>query len=304
MTKLLPWIEKYRPSTLDDILLSPFVKTEVQGIISSGNIPNMIISGEPSTGKSSTINILLKIFKYIEVLELNVSDDRGLNIINSKIIPFCRKTSNNIRLIILDEADAITIKAQYALNGIITKFINTSRFIFICNDPSQIIECIQSKCVLLKYPQISFDLIQSRIKFICNAEDISYDDESITMLIQVHHNDIRQIINSLECIKWAYGKLSKNSITETINKPYINDINNIVKYIEKKDIKKSFKLINSLNEKGYKSSDILYMLKYIYQNNNDIEKLNIVSEAYIRTITVINSLLQLYGCITKLIILP
>ena len=154
----LPWVEKYRPKVSNDIILDNFMKQKINKILELKSIPNMIITGEPGTGKTSTIICLSKeIYNekdfYEYVLELNASDDRGLTIINNKILPFCKKkTKNNIiKLIILDEADSITTKAQNLLSNIISEYRKNTRFVFICNDCTQITESIQSRCMIIKY---------------------------------------------------------------------------------------------------------------------------------------------------------
>jgi DNA polymerase III delta prime subunit len=123
-----PWVEKYRPTSSKDILLDPFIKQKIDTIVKDKSIPNMIITGEPGTGKTSTIICLAKEI-YGEnlstyVLELNASDDRGLSIINNTILPFCKKKINKnlYKLIILDEADSITNKAQNLLSNIIAEY--------------------------------------------------------------------------------------------------------------------------------------------------------------------------------------
>jgi len=144
-----PWVEKYRPTISEDILLDPFIKEKIDNILKEKSIPNMILTGEPGTGKTSTVICLAKqiyntnINEY--VLELNASDDRGLLIINNTIIPFCKKKidTNFHKLVILDEADSITNKAQNLLSNIIAEYRKNTRFVFICNDCSQITESIQ-----------------------------------------------------------------------------------------------------------------------------------------------------------------
>ena len=140
----IPWVEKYRPQNINDLLLESFIKEKINNFMINKSIPNLIITGEPGTGKTSTILFLAKELykdKYDEnILELNASDDRGLSIINNTIYPFCKKKILNNsnypshKLIILDEADSITSKAQNLLSNLMSEFINTSRIIFICND--------------------------------------------------------------------------------------------------------------------------------------------------------------------------
>ena len=125
----LPWVEKYRPKFSNEIILDPFIKQKIDKILETKTIPNMIITGEPGTGKTSTIICLARqIFKNENfnenVLELNASDDRGLSIINNTILPFCKKKikANIFKLVILDEADSITNKAQNLLSNIIAEY--------------------------------------------------------------------------------------------------------------------------------------------------------------------------------------
>ena len=159
----IPWVEKYRPKTSDEILLDPFIKDKINKILQEKTIPNMIITGEPGTGKTSTIICLAKQIynsKTLDecVLELNASDDRGLSIINNTILPFCKKkVDKNIhKLVILDEADSITTKAQNLLSNMIAEFRQNTRFVFICNDCSHITESIQSRCMIIKYSKLPY----------------------------------------------------------------------------------------------------------------------------------------------------
>ena len=134
----LPWVEKYRPSKLKDLLLDDIIYNKINFFIKNKEIPNLLLVGEPGTGKTSTILCLLNsIYNDTEIknnmLELNASDDRGLIMINSKIIPFCKKKGyNNMRkVIILDEADNITQKAQYLIANLINDYIESFELYFI-----------------------------------------------------------------------------------------------------------------------------------------------------------------------------
>ena len=313
----LPWVEKYRPKNSDEILLDPFIKEKINKMIELKTIPNMIITGEPGTGKTSTILYLAKHLygnKYSDyVLELNASDDRGLIIINNTIHPFCKKKIDekfNYKLIILDEADSITQKAQNLLSNTISEFRKNTRFVFICNDYTQIIESIQSKCMIIKYPKINSYNLYIKIKNICEIEKVEYTEEGINTLIFVSDQDIRQLINNLECIYYSFGILNEENIYKFIDKPKTFYIIEILNACYNKDYPKTMIIVKNLYYKGYTPNDILLtFMKYLfeYNENNDIildeetklKLYEIVSLSYILVNSEIDTLLQLCGCISK-----
>ena len=331
----IPWVEKYRPKNSTEILLEPFIKQKIEKILEIKSIPNMIITGEPGTGKTSTILFLAKQIygdKYSDnVLELNASDDRGLSIINNTIYPFCKKKTGcinnndkkstkypNHKLVILDEADSITPKAQNLLSNIISEFRKNTRIVFICNDCTQIIESIQSRCMIIKYPRInSFNLYQ-KIEYICKEEKIPYTKEGINTLLFVSDQDIRQSINNLECIYYSFGQLDEMIVYKLIDKPKPYYITQILQSCYTNDFNNTIDIIKSLYNKGYTPNDILLtFMKYLFENNNLDEQLNqstqselkyetklkiyeIISLSYIRVNGGIDTLLQLCGCISKI----
>lgn len=318
----LPWVEKYRPKNSNDILLESFNKQKIEKMEENKSIPNMIITGEPATGKTSTMMFLArKIYgdKYEDnVLELNASDDRGLSIINNTIYPFCKKKINhknnkdypNHKLIILDEADSITQKAQNLLSNIISEFRNTTRVVFICNDCTQIIESIQSRCMIIKYPRISSDNLYKKVKYICDIENIIYTEEGIHTLLFVSDQDIRQCINNLECIYYSFDKLDPINIYKLIDKPKPYYITEILKSCYDNNFEKTISIVKDLYYKGYTPNDILLtFMKYLFENNNNnivldeetkLKLYEIISLSYIRVNGGIDTLLQLCGCISKI----
>jgi replication factor C subunit 2/4 len=324
----IPWVEKYRPKNVDEILLDPFIKQKIIKMLESKSIPNTILTGDPGTGKTSTILFLAKEIygdKYCDnVLELNASDDRGLSIINNTIYPFCKKKtlSNNNesknnkypdhKLVILDEADSITPKAQNLLSNLITEFRNNTRIIFICNECTQIIESIQSKCMIIKYPKINYNNLFLKIKYICNNENLIYDDNGINTLIFTSDYDIRQIINNLECINYSFNILNEESIYKLIDKPKPYYISQILQNCIQGDYVETINIVKNLYNKGYTPNDILLtFMKFLFENNlhNKIDYLNeeiklsiyeIISLSYIRINAGIDTFLQLCGCISKI----
>ena len=312
----IPWIEKYRPKISNEIILDPFIKQKIDKILESRSIPNMIITGEPGTGKTSTIiclaNEIYDNDSYKEnVLELNASDDRGLSIINNTILPFCKKkTKNNIiKLIILDEADSITTKAQNLLSNIIAEFKKNTRFVFICNDCTQITESVQSRCMIIKYGKISNEDLFVKIEQICKIENIEYNADGINTLLYLSDYDIRQSINNLECIYHSGHKFNQKTIYNILDKPKPFYIKNILIHCFNNDLDSALNIIMELYYKGYTPNDILLsFMKYLMENkdNNDIDEeyilkiYEIISLTYIRVNGGIDTLLQLYGCISKI----
>jgi replication factor C subunit 2/4 len=312
-----PWVEKYRPKNADDILLDPFIKEKIDNILKNKSIPNMIITGDPSVGKTSTIICLAKEI-YTEdqfqtnVLELNASDDRGLSIINNTILPFCKKkTSDGLyKLVILDEADSITNKAQNLLSNIIAEYKKNTRFVFICNDCSQIIEPIQSRCMIIKYTKISKENLTNKIKEICIKENFNFIEDGIETLLFISDYDIRQAINNLECIYYSTNNLTTENIYLLIDHPKPIYIENILDCCLKGNLYEAIKITRELYEKGYTPNDILltFMKCLIEKNlNNDtfnkdtiLKIYEIISLSYIRVNGGIDTLLQLCGCICKI----
>ena len=308
----LPLVEKYRPKIFNDLLFDDFIKEKIKSIIKSGQIPNMIITGEPSTGKTSTVIYLTKKI-YDEaysqhVLELNASDDRGLAMIRETILPFCKKKTPNYKVVILDEADSITPKAQNLLNNIIAEYKETTRFVFICNEGFKIGESIQSRCMILYFPRISKKNLNKKIKEICINENIDYDDDGIKHLSFCSNFDIRQCINNLECILYSYGKLNTETVNNIIDIPKIQLLKQIIIECYNKNINEVLKITTQLYDSGYSANDIvLTFMKYIENKDDDEEFIitcyndiyKILSQSFIK-INLIDNMVQLSACIVEI----
>ena len=162
----LPWIEKYRPQKLSNIVHHPNIIYALKKLIKKGQLPHMLFYGASGTGKTSTIMATAKKL-YNEdisfmVLELNASDDRGINIVREEIKEFAESRNmfkTGIKLIILDEADSMTYDAQFALRRVIEKYSYNTRFCLICNYMNKIIPAIRSRCMQFRFSPINNDSI-------------------------------------------------------------------------------------------------------------------------------------------------
>lgn len=167
---MIPWTDRYRPTSLDDIRDQDHIVTPLRRFIQSGTIPNMVFSGPPGTGKTSTAHILVRMLfppEYVKerVMELNASEDRGIRVVRTRIKKFVWQYVpevagvNRMNLVILDEADALTLDSQYALRRIIEdapgRSETTTRFILICNYMNKIIEPLLSRCTIMHFRPLS-----------------------------------------------------------------------------------------------------------------------------------------------------
>jgi replication factor C subunit 2/4 len=308
----IPWIEKYRPKKIDDILLDDNVKHKTKELINNKIIPNIIMSGPPSTGKTSTASCIVKellgdIKNNENIIELNASDNRGLEIIKTSIIHFCKKKVDisTCKIVMLDEADNITNKAQHMFNRLMEKYMKNTRFIFTCNDSSQIIESIQSRCVIFKFRKIPRDKLYQRLKYICQQEGITYTKGGLIKILLLAFDDIRQAINILEATFYGYGTVNKQNVEICFDHPRLPKLKKIIDHCIDKNIKIAISESNELMNKGNYNNNILLLMIRILKNisiDEDIriKMISVINDVYLNISKGINTKLQLYDCLARM----
>ena len=444
----IPWIEKYRPTTVEDIILDDCLRVKLENLININALPNLIITGSPGTGKTSTMFCLARKMlgkKYNEaLLELNASDNRGLEIINNSIIHFCKKKINGIldnsndivpsinnhhksssnnkyypfgdeksigiinnksdntsdflpvgsrskgvsppdvtkpsksktnskkniegipnnigapesiqiindntskkddipheedkslvffqrldaphseerppnktihlqedytnlkKIIIFDEADNITRKAQNVLANMMEEYGNTTRFCFTCNDSTKIIESIQSRCLILHYRPMNRDNIKKRLIMICQSEKVNYEEKGIESIIFISQGDIRQAINNLEATHNSYNNITEDNVYKLCYQPHPNTVIALIQKCASRNLIQAIAKYDELKEQGYCNSDILQtminVLKLINIDENiRINFIKILSDTYLGVSEGTDTNLQMYSCISKMI---
>lgn len=186
-----PWIEKYRPEFLRDVVGNSEAISRLSAIAKVGNLPNIILTGPPGIGKTSSIlclarEMLGESYKNA-VLELNASDARGIDVVRNKIKMFAQKKvtlpPGKHKIIILDEADSMTSAAQQALRRTMEIFSSTTRFALACNNSTKIIEPIQSRCAILRFSRLQDAEVLTRLQQICAAERVTFDAGGLEAII-------------------------------------------------------------------------------------------------------------------------
>ncbi|KAJ1538787.1 Replication factor C (RF-C) subunit, partial [Nowakowskiella sp. JEL0078] len=201
----LPWVEKYRPSTLDDLISHTDIISTITKFIDENKLPHLLFYGPPGTGKTSTVLACARRLYGNRlnsfVLEMNASDDRGIDAVREQIKNFAStKTvfSSGFKLIILDEADAMTQVAQAALRRIIEKYTRNVRFCIICNYVSKIIPAIQSRCTRFRFGPLKEEQIRPRLQYVIESEGVNITKEGVNALLKLSMGDMRKSLNILQ----------------------------------------------------------------------------------------------------------
>ncbi|KAI0080561.1 P-loop containing nucleoside triphosphate hydrolase protein [Panus rudis PR-1116 ss-1] len=214
---LQPWVEKYRPKTIDDVSSQEHTIAVLRKTLTSTNLPHMLFYGPPGTGKTSTILALARqLFGpdnfRSRVLELNASDERGISIVREKIKNFARQTPKAqavasdgqsypcppYKIIILDEADSMTQDAQAALRRIMETYARITRFCLVCNYVTRIIDPLASRCSKFRFKPLDSSSTATRLRHIAEAENVPVSDDVISTLISTSQGDLRRSITYLQ----------------------------------------------------------------------------------------------------------
>lgn len=309
----LPWLEKYRPSEIKDIVGNVEAVARLQVIAEEGNMPNMILSGPPGTGKTTSIACLAhKLLgpAYKEaVLELNASDDRGIDVVRNKIKQFAQKKvtlpPGRHKVVILDEADSMTSGAQQALRRTMEIYSNTTRFALACNTSSKIIEPIQSRCAIVRYSKISDQDILSRLLVVAEKEGVAYNDAGLEAVIFTADGDMRQALNNMQATHSGFGFVSQENVFKVCDQPHPLLVSRIIESCSKMDLDAAYEGMKQLSDHGYSPMDIIVTVFRVVRNSDlqeflKLEFLKEVGFCHMRIGEGVNSRLQLSGLLAKL----
>jgi replication factor C subunit 3/5 len=245
-TNAMPWVEKYRPSCFDDIVLDPVNKTILSNILKTNYFPNLLFYGPPGTGKTTTIINLVN--SYQEklnmknkglMIHLNASDERGIDIIRNQINSFVSTKSmfgTGIKFVILDEVDYMTKNAQIALRYLLTSYTdNNVRFCLICNYVSRIDESLQTEFVRMRFNQLPEHDILTFLQKISDAENLGLANKSIISIQKQFSSDIRSMINYMQTNQDIIQNTNiiTNSVWETLTGMFVANSSSLSSNLKK-----------------------------------------------------------------------
>ena len=240
----LPWVEKYRPSQLDQLISHHSIISTIQSLISKNRLPHLLLYGPAGTGKTSTIlAIARRLFGQhysSHILELNASDDRGIEVVRDQIKDFASSrhlsfatpsppssssssssspSPASFKLIILDEADNMTKTAQFALRRVIERYTRGTRFCLIANYVNKIIPALQSRCTKFRFGPLGVEQMEGRMRDIAAKEGVDMTEDGLRAIVRLSEGDMRKCLNVLQSTAMSYPRVDEAAVYSTTGNP-------------------------------------------------------------------------------------
>ncbi|CAD6198973.1 unnamed protein product [Caenorhabditis auriculariae] len=299
---LAPWVEKYRPIILEDVVGNEGIVERLKILAKDGNVPNIILSGPPGCGKTTSIwclaNELLGDKVKVGVMELNASDERGIDVVRNKIKTFAQQKvtlpAGKHKIIILDEADSMTDGAQQALRRTMELHSNTTRFALACNQSEK------------NYCDAQ---LLARLQQVCQLENINADEKGLQMILFTAQGDMRQALNNLQATVNAYGYVNLENVLKVCDEPHPQLMIKMLTLCAEKKFFESVSIMHEFCRLGYSPEDIVSTLFRVaktlelppnIQEKMRLEFIKKIAECHVKLIQGLTTKLQLSRLIADL----
>ncbi|MBA2864484.1 replication factor C small subunit [Methanococcus maripaludis] len=311
-----PWVEKYRPETLSEVVGHHEIIKRLTNYVEKKSMPHLLFSGSPGVGKTTAALALAKDL-YGETwrenfLELNSSDERGIDVIRTKVKDFARTKPIGdapFKVIFLDESDALTSDAQNALRRTMEKYSDICRFILSCNYPSKIIPPIQSRCAIFRFSPLKTEDLVENLKDISKKENLNLEKGGIDAIIYVSEGDMRKAINVLQTAAAVSDEITEEIVYKVASKARPDEIKKMTQLaLNGKFVEAREQLYNLMIDWGMSGEDILIQVFREVPNLDISEKEKVhlveaIGECDFRIVEGSNERIQLSALLAKMGIL-
>jgi len=267
----MQWVDKHKPRAIADVVLNDLMKIRIDSFITHKTITHLILVGSNGVGKTLTVtNLVRDLYKetlHNCVLQLNASDDRGIRSVEETIRMFCKKKVvyddryAKHKVVILDEVENLSEKVQNLINELIDEYgskeQNSTKFVFICNNITNILENIQSKCTILRFLPVEMSNIVKYLRGVCDKEKFDAEEEALEIIANSSKGDMRRAINDLQLVYNCFGEIITEYAYEICHKLKFEVIRGIFESCLQKKFKEAYLIIISLKENGFSEFDII-----------------------------------------------
>lgn len=315
-SEMLPWTERYRPKKLEDVSGQEEIIKSLKAFVGVKNMPNLLFAGPPGVGKT-TAALALSIDLFGDnyqgnFLELNASDERGIDVVRGRIKDFARSVSLGeapFKLIFLDESDALTADAQHALRRTMESFTTATRFILSCNYSSKIIEPLQSRCAVFRFMPLQEADVKKMVTHVAGKEGLKIDEEAIKALFYISDGDMRRVLNTLQGCSLHSKKIDSELIHKISSKAKPKEIHEMVKLaIEGKFKEARTNLDKLIIHYGLSGEDVILQVYREVQNleideKQKVELIDKIGEYDFRLVQGANERIQLEALLAQFVLL-
>lgn len=306
------WTEKYRPKNLSELHGHEDTISRLQSFLSKKSVPHLLFAGPPGVGKTAAALCIARELFGSEwksnMLELNASDERGIDTIRVKVKDFARTMSLSgmpFKIILLDEADALTREAQQALRRTMEKYASTTRFILDCNYPSKIIDPIQSRCAIFRFKKLPDKYVVDYLSKIANSEGIVVAKEVLESINKLSNGDMRKAVNLLQSAATA-GNVTVETIYQLASAVKPQEVEKIISAALAGNFIVARKtLVDTMLDNGISSRDMLKqlsstVLEMEISQHTKVSLIEAIAEAEFRIIEGSDQFIQLDALVAKM----